>query len=99
MTRIYVGNLSYQTTDAAIRSAFERYGSVSAVHLMTDPGSGRSRGFAFINMPLLDDADEAIYQMNGSSLQGRRLVVNEARERTLSKTRFDSPQENQWHLI
>ncbi|MCA9089958.1 MAG: RNA-binding protein [Planctomycetaceae bacterium] len=81
MTRIYVGNLSYTTTEGELRSTFERYGRVATVHMMTERGSGRSRGFAFVGMGSFEDADEAITRLNGASLGGRNLVVNPAEER------------------
>ena len=60
---------------------FERYGRVATVHMMTERGSGRSRGFAFVGMGSFEDADEAITRLNGASLGGRNLVVNPAEER------------------
>lgn len=79
MTSIFVGNLSYKATEADLRQAFERYGRVRGVRIMTDQASGRSRGFGFVEMPSLDDADEAIARLNGSSMSGREVSVNEAR--------------------
>ena len=79
MTRIFVGNLSFQTTESEVRRQFERYGRVSSVNMMTDRGSGSPRGFAFVNMPGMDDAEEAIARLNGNSLGGRSITVNEAR--------------------
>lgn len=79
MTNIFVGNISFQTTESEVRTAFERFGRVSAVRIMTDRASGRPRGFAFVDMPSLDDADEAITRLNGASIGGRRISVNEAR--------------------
>jgi len=81
MTKIFVGNVPYQMTDRELRSAFERYGRVSNVSVPTDRTTGRPRGIAFVSMPRLDDADEAIARMNGASLGGRRLVVNEAEDK------------------
>lgn len=81
MTSIFVGNLSFESTEADIRSSFEHYGRVSAVRIMTDRSTGRSRGFAFVNMPSIDDADEAINRLNGATVSGRRISVNEARSR------------------
>ncbi len=81
MTRIFVGNLSFEATEADVRTAFERYGFVASVQMPKDRGTGRSRGIAFVAMPRLEDADEAISRLNGSSLGGRRLAVNVARER------------------
>lgn len=80
MTQIFVGNLSYSVCESKIRDAFERFGRVSSVRLMIDAATNRSRGFAFVQMPSLDDADEAIKRMSGSSLNGRQLTVNEAQD-------------------
>ena len=78
---IYVGNLNYQTTEAELREAFEAYGQLSDVRLITDRYSGRSKGFAFVEMPERSEADAAIQGLNGKPLQGRTLTVNEARAR------------------
>jgi len=81
-TRLYVGNLSYNTTEEAINEAFGQDGrQVAAVQLMMDRETGRSRGFAFVDMASDDDARKAIEAMNGYELDGRRLRVNEAEER------------------
>ena len=78
---IYVGNLNYQTTEAELREAFEAYGQLSEVRLITDRYSGRSKGFAFVEMPERSEAEAAIQALNGKPLQGRTLTVNEARPR------------------
>ncbi len=78
---IYVGNLNYQTTEAELREAFEAYGQLSDVRLITDRYSGRSKGFAFVEMPERGEAEAAIQALNGKPLQGRTLTVNEARPR------------------
>lgn len=81
-TRLYVGNLSYNTTEEAITEAFARDGrQVATVQLMMDRETGRSRGFAFVDMATDDDARKAIEAMNGFDLDGRSLRVNEAEER------------------
>jgi RNA recognition motif-containing protein len=77
---IYVGNLSYSSTDEDLRAAFEQYGEVHSARVITDRDTGRSRGFGFVEMDE-GSADEAIQAMNGSELQGRALRVNEARPR------------------
>lgn len=79
MTSIFIGNLPFQATESEVRSAFEQYGRVSSVHLLTDRATGRSKGCAFVGMSRLDDADEAIRRLNGSQIGGRRVTVNEAR--------------------
>ncbi|MCA9008951.1 MAG: RNA-binding protein [Planctomycetaceae bacterium] len=81
MTTIFVGNLSFQTTESEVRNVFERYGRVNSVRIATERGSGTPRGFAFVNMPGMDDAEEAIARLNGNSLGGRSMTVNEARDR------------------
>ncbi len=86
MTTIFVGNLSFQTTEGEIRREFERHGRVSSVRLATDRGTGTARGFAFVNMPGMDDAEEAIARLNGRSIGGRSITVNEARARDEGKS-------------
>ena len=85
MTTIFVGNLSFQTTESEVRNLFERYGRVTTVRLMTERASGSPRGFAFVNMPGMEDAEEAIARLNGNSLGGRSMTVNEARDRDEAK--------------
>src|SRR5437870_2983126 len=76
---LYVGNLAFTTTQDDLREAFSQFGTVSRVQLISDRETGRSRGFGFVEME--DGAEEAIAKMNGASLQGRTLTVNEARPR------------------
>jgi len=78
--KIYVGNLSWNSTEADIREFFEQFGTVHSVAIITDRDTGRSRGFGFVEM---DDANAqtAIEKLNGRSLGGRSLTVNEANER------------------
>jgi RNA recognition motif-containing protein len=85
MTTIFVGNLSFSTTDSDVRGVFERYGHVSSVRIATERGSNTPRGFAFVSMPGIDDAEEAIARLNGHSLRGRSITVNEARDREESR--------------
>lgn len=96
LTRIFVGNLPFQMTETDLRSAFECFGKVASVQLVADRVTGKSRGFAFVAMPRLDDADEAITQLNRKSFHGRSLVVNEAREREQSAR---PPEISRWHLV
>ncbi|MFH1923779.1 MAG: RNA-binding protein, partial [Planctomycetota bacterium] len=79
MTNIYVGNLSYQATEDDIRQAFAAFGEVAEVNIIADRATGRSRGFAFVEMPNDDEAKEAIEKVNLSEIAGRRVTVNEAR--------------------
>jgi RNA recognition motif-containing protein len=77
--KIYVGNLSYTTTDDSLRDAFAQAGQVASAKVMTDRETGRSRGFGFVEMASDDEADKAIAMWNGKELDGRALKVNEAR--------------------
>lgn len=79
--RLYVGNLSYSTTDETLREAFEEYGLVETVTIITDRETGRPRGFGFVEMPNDEEAQSAIDAMNGQQLDGRPLTVNEAQAR------------------
>jgi cold-inducible RNA-binding protein len=77
--KIYVGNLSYQTTEADLTSMFEQHGNVESARIITDRDTGRSKGFAFVEMTDDDAAEKAIAQLNGKEIGGRALTVNEAR--------------------
>ena len=79
MKNIFVGNLSYDSTEEAVRALFERYGVVNSARIMTDRETGRSRGFAFVEMENEAEADQAIQALNGYKMEGRALNVNEAR--------------------
>jgi cold-inducible RNA-binding protein len=76
---IFVGNLNFGATEESIRSLFESYGAVERVNLVTDRDTGRSRGFAFVEMTDPGQADRAIAALNGSNLDGRTLRIDEAR--------------------
>lgn len=78
--RIFVGNLSFNTSDNELRDAFSAYGEVASANVITDRDTQRSRGFGFVEMEK-DDALKAINSLNGSDLQGRALNVNEAKAR------------------
>ncbi len=84
---IYIGNLSFNTTENQLREAFEAYGSVSTCNIITDRETGDSRGFAFVEMPGKDEAQAAISGMSGQDLGGRTLTVSEAKPRTESGNR------------
>jgi RNA recognition motif-containing protein len=75
---IYVGNLSYKTTDADLKSLFEAYGEVESARVVTEHGSGRSKGFGFVLMPNSDDAKKACEALNNSSFMEREIRVNES---------------------
>jgi RNA recognition motif-containing protein len=79
MTNIFVGNLSYQTTQDELHAAFAQYGNVERVSVVTDRDTGQPRGFAFVEMTDRTEAQNAINQLNGADLNGRSLNVNEAR--------------------
>jgi hypothetical protein len=79
--RLYVGNLSFQTTEDTLLSTFAQFGEVTEVKLILDRETGRSRGFAFVSMGTEEGARQAIEQMNGAMLDSRPLRVNEAEER------------------
>lgn len=80
-TRLYVGNLSYDTTEADLREVFEEAGEVVNCDIIMDRFTGRSRGFGFVEMAADDGAQKAISDVNGRDLGGRSLRVNEARPR------------------
>jgi RNA recognition motif-containing protein len=77
--KIYVGNLSFQTTESDISETFSGFGPVETVSIITDRDTGRSKGFGFVQMAEQADADKAISALNGTELGGRNLTVNEAR--------------------
>jgi|SRR6185312_825611 len=79
--RLYVGNLSFQSTKETLQAAFAPFGSVTDVHIVTDRDSGQSRGFGFVTMGTSQEAAKAIAEMNNATLDGRPLRVNEAEER------------------
>ena len=80
-TRLFVGNLSYQTMEQDIQDAFSQAGNVTSVNLMFDKFTGKSRGFAFVELATADEANKAVEMFNGKDLQGRTLTVNIARPR------------------
>lgn len=79
MMNIYVGNLSYEATQDDLRQAFEAHGEVSSVSIIMDKMTGRSRGFAFVEMPDKSQAEAAIRTLNLQEVRGRAMTVNEAR--------------------
>jgi len=81
MTNIFVGNLSFKTTQDELQTAFSNYGAVERVSIVTDKFSGQSRGFGFVEMTNASEAEAAIAAMNGYEMNGRALNVNEARPR------------------
>jgi cold-inducible RNA-binding protein len=79
MKNIFVGNVSFQTSEQQIRSLFETHGTVDRVNVVTDRDTGQARGFAFVEMSNTSEADQAIAVLNGTDVDGRTLNVNEAR--------------------
>ncbi|PYT17850.1 MAG: RNA-binding protein [Acidobacteria bacterium] len=79
MTNIFVGNLDFGATEETIRALFEPFGTVERVSLIVDRDTGRSRGFAFVEMADSEQADQAVAALNGSKVGGRALNVNQAR--------------------
>lgn len=84
MKNIFVGNLDFSATEASVRSLFEPFGNVERVNVVTDRDTGRSRGFAFVEMTDSAEAERAISQLNGTEVAGRALNVNEARPKPQS---------------
>ena len=79
--KLFVGNLSFNTTENDLQDAFAAHGTVTEANLMTDRSTGRSRGFGFVTMSTPEEAQQAVEGMNGKSLDGRALTVNIARPR------------------
>jgi RNA recognition motif-containing protein len=80
-TKLYVGNLSYQTTDQQLHDLFSEAGNVSSAQVVTDRYTGQARGFGFVEMATEDEAQQAIAAINGRNMDGRALVVNESKPR------------------
>lgn len=95
MKNIFVGNLDFAATESSVKSLFDAYGNVERVSVVTDRDTGRSRGFAFVEMTDAGEADQAIAALNGSNLDGRALNVNEARPKT-ERSGGDRRRENRW---
>ncbi|HEX6018028.1 MAG TPA: RNA-binding protein [Burkholderiaceae bacterium] len=82
--KLYVGNLAYSMTDESLQQHFAEFGSVLSAKVMIDRDSGRSKGFGFVEMGTADEAQAAIRGLNGKSIEGRGIVVNEARPKESS---------------
>jgi RNA recognition motif-containing protein len=82
MKNLFVGNLSFQTTERDLRELFQPFGQLIRVHMVVDRETGRARGFAFVEMPNDDEAQKAIAALNGKEFGGRNIKVNEARPKT-----------------
>ena len=81
-TNLYVGNLSYDTTEDGLRALFAEFGEVESARVITDRYSGRSKGFGFVEMSAAEDAQKAIEALNGKSVDGREIRVDKAKPRT-----------------
>lgn len=88
MMKLYVGNLSFRTTDDLLRQTFEQYGEVASASVVLDRETGRSRGFGFVEMPNEEEAKAAITALHGRELDGRNLTVNEAKPREAGRGGF-----------
>jgi cold-inducible RNA-binding protein len=84
--KLYVGNLSFQSTENDLQALFSQYGTVTEASLMMDRMTGRSRGFAFVTMSSASEGQAAISSLEGNDFQGRNLKINEARPRTESRS-------------
>ena len=82
MKKIYVGNFTFNMTEAELRALFEPFGAIESVSLATDRETGRARGFGFVEMPNNEEAEKAMAALNGKDIGGRTLNVNEARPKT-----------------
>ena len=85
---IYVGNLSYKVDENDLRNIFEEYGIVSSVRIIKDKYSGKSKGFAFVEMTDNNEANKAIEELNGGELDNRKVVINEARPKRTHSNRY-----------
>jgi len=79
LSKIYVGNIQWKTTEEDLKELFNPYGTVTSAQVIKDRDTGRSRGFGFVKMETEDQTKEAINGLNGKELNGRTLVINEAR--------------------
>ena len=84
---IYVGNLDFKVNEDDLKGIFEEYGSVAEARIITDKYNGRSKGFGFVVMDNNNNAETAIQQLSGATLENRQIVVNEAREKNSSNNR------------
>jgi RNA recognition motif-containing protein len=84
--KIYVGNLSYESSEQDLRTEFEAFGKVDSISIIMDKATGRPRGFAFVEMPTVSEGQAAINSINGKTIDDRTVVVNEARDRTNNRS-------------
>lgn len=96
MKNIFVGNLSYATSEEAVRALFEAHGTVDRVNIVRDRDTGQPRGFGFVEMSNDNEGDQAIAALNGRDLDGRTLNVNEARPKTERRPSGGNQRRNRW---
>jgi cold-inducible RNA-binding protein len=96
MKNIFVGNLSFNASEGALRAMFEEFGTVGRVSIATDRDSGQQKGFAFVEMDIEIEGQRAIEMLSGKELNGRALTVNEARPRTERGSGGGTRQNNRW---
>jgi len=96
MKNIFVGNLSFNASEAALRAMFEEFGTVGRVSIATDRDTGQQRGFAFVEMDTDVEGSRAIEMLSGKELNGRALTVNEARPKTERASGGGTRQNNRW---
>ncbi|MEO0075088.1 MAG: RNA-binding protein [candidate division WOR-3 bacterium] len=102
MSKLYVGNLPFSTTDSDLNTMFAKHGNVTSVNIITDKYTNRSRGFAFVEMESEEAAQKAIAELNNTEVDGRKIVVNMARpqetrtERTFTKRNDRSHKPRRW---
>ena len=96
MVNLYVGNLSFNTSEDDLRKLFEQHGTVERVSITTDRATGRSRGFGFVEMANENEANAAIAALNETELQGRNLMVNVARPKGERTERRGRSRDNRW---
>jgi cold-inducible RNA-binding protein len=94
MKNLFIGNVSFQTTESELRSAFEAFGEIKYIRLIVDRATGKSRGFAFIDMGNEEDAKKAIAALHQAELGGRKLIVTEAHPKPERATPINSGYEN-----
>ena len=94
--RIYVGNMSYNTTEGALRTLFAEYGEIESVSMITDRDTGRPKGFAFVEMATEQAANAAISALNGKSVDDREIKVNEAKPQADRDRRSGDNRRRQW---
>jgi cold-inducible RNA-binding protein len=91
-SKLYVGNMSFDTTESGLRTAFGQFGSITDVYVANDRETGRPRGFAFVTFSTAEESKLALEKMNGADLDGRALTVNEARPKENNGNRsFSGP--------